>query len=192
MDDSTRKQRLRQRRREAGWKAYEVWLDATGQDLLEKLRQPGESVDTVLQRSLRGLQAETSLVPRDHPSLVARGGPSLVASLSLAERSASTPALLDPSSALDALAERIVDGVAARLMERLALQPPPERSTADTARRKAFIDNRLLELHAQKATSEEIAECFAKEGILTDKGLSRWQPGTIRKGLKRLLKHAAP
>ena len=132
-DDSTRKQRLRQRRREAGWKAYEVWLDATERDVLEKLRQPGESIDAVLQRALRGLQAETSLVPRDDRSLVARDGPSLVSSLDRAERSASTLGPLDPSPALDALIDRIADGVTARLADRLALQPLPERSIADTA-----------------------------------------------------------
>src|ERR671925_1654492 len=100
MDDSMRKQRLRQRRREAGWKAYEVWLDATARDLVEKLRQPGESVDAVLQRALRGLQAETSLVPRAETSLVSRAEPSHVPS----------PVPLDPSPALDALIERLADG----------------------------------------------------------------------------------
>lgn len=57
MDDATaRKQRLRDKRRAEGMKAYEVWLDTDGQARLVTLRQPGESVDAVISRALVALE----------------------------------------------------------------------------------------------------------------------------------------
>jgi hypothetical protein len=185
MDDSMRKQRLRQRRREAGWKAYEVWLDATARDLVEKLRQPGESVDAVLQRALRGLQAETSLVPRAETSLVSRAEPSHVPS----------PVPLDPSPALDALIERLADGVAARLTERLALQPPAAPAAAreptrdlEAARRQ--IIPKLQAMRAKKGPDGKppsyraIAEQLTAEGVPALRG-ERWHKSVVHDLLRK-------
>jgi hypothetical protein len=60
-----RKRRLRERRRHAGMKAYELWLDATGQALIDELRRTDESLDALVSRALvtvltrlRAMQAE--------------------------------------------------------------------------------------------------------------------------------------
>jgi hypothetical protein len=51
-DAKTRKQRMRQRRQQAGMKAALVWLSPAGQTAMAALRQPGETVDTVVNRAL--------------------------------------------------------------------------------------------------------------------------------------------
>jgi hypothetical protein len=51
-----RKQRLRQRRQQAGLKAALVWLTPEGQAAMAALRQPGETVDTCVNRALVTLQ----------------------------------------------------------------------------------------------------------------------------------------
>jgi hypothetical protein len=57
MDNATtRKQRLREKRKAEGMKAYEVWLDTDGQTRLATLRQAGESVDAVIGRALAALE----------------------------------------------------------------------------------------------------------------------------------------
>jgi hypothetical protein len=66
-DSKTRKQRLRQRRRDAGLKAALVWLTPEAQAAMAALRQPGETVDACFNRALVTLQqvtqVETSPVP---------------------------------------------------------------------------------------------------------------------------------
>jgi hypothetical protein len=51
-DAKTRKQRFRARRRQADLKAALVWLLPAGQAALAALRQPGETVDAVVNRAL--------------------------------------------------------------------------------------------------------------------------------------------
>src|SRR5919109_1560167 len=55
-DSKTRKQRLRQRRQQAGLKAALVWLSPEAQAAMAALRQPGETVDAVVNRALIALQ----------------------------------------------------------------------------------------------------------------------------------------
>jgi hypothetical protein len=51
-DAKTRKQRLRQRRQQAGLKTALVWLTPEGQAAMAALRQPGETVDAFFNRAL--------------------------------------------------------------------------------------------------------------------------------------------
>jgi hypothetical protein len=53
MDDSTRrKRRFRERRQQAGLKAALVWLTPEAQAAMAALRQPGETLDAVVNRVL--------------------------------------------------------------------------------------------------------------------------------------------
>jgi hypothetical protein len=58
-DAKTRKQRMRQRRQQAGLKAALVWLTPEGQAAMAALRQPGESVDAFFNRALLTLHRLT-------------------------------------------------------------------------------------------------------------------------------------
>jgi hypothetical protein len=54
-----RVQRLRERRKQAGWQPYELWLDPETAGLLSELKQPGEALHALVRRALRALaQAE--------------------------------------------------------------------------------------------------------------------------------------
>jgi hypothetical protein len=55
-DSKTRKRRLRARRQQAGLKAALVWLTPEGQAAMAAPRQPGETVDAVVNRALVTLQ----------------------------------------------------------------------------------------------------------------------------------------
>src|SRR5919198_4692470 len=55
-DAKTRKQRLRQRRQQAGMKAALMWLSPEGQAAMAALRQPGETIDAFVNRALTTLQ----------------------------------------------------------------------------------------------------------------------------------------
>jgi hypothetical protein len=48
-------QRLRERRKQAGWQSYELWLDAETSALLIELKQPREAVHALVRRALRTL-----------------------------------------------------------------------------------------------------------------------------------------
>jgi hypothetical protein len=52
MDDSTRRKRRFRERRQAGLKAALVWLTPEGQAAMAALRQPGETLDTFVNRAL--------------------------------------------------------------------------------------------------------------------------------------------
>jgi hypothetical protein len=56
-DDKTRArvQRLRERRKQAGWQPYELWLDPATSALLIELKQPREAVHALVRRALRTL-----------------------------------------------------------------------------------------------------------------------------------------
>jgi hypothetical protein len=58
-DDKTRArvQRLRERRKQAGWELYDIWLDPETSALLIELKQPGEAVHALVRRALRTLAA---------------------------------------------------------------------------------------------------------------------------------------
>lgn len=49
-------QRLREKRKQAGMKAYELWLDPNTAALLAQLTHPGESLTRVIRRALFALQ----------------------------------------------------------------------------------------------------------------------------------------
>jgi hypothetical protein len=53
-----RVQRLREKRKHAGWQQAEVWFDPATAGLLAQLRQPGESLARILQRALQALAAQ--------------------------------------------------------------------------------------------------------------------------------------
>src|SRR5918911_2581901 len=82
-DAKTRKRRLRARRRQAGLKAVLVWLTPDAQAALATLRQPGETLDGVINRALvtwqPGLATGTSPTPEDGAQALA----ALVALLTL-------------------------------------------------------------------------------------------------------------
>jgi hypothetical protein len=64
-DSKTRKQRMRERRQQAGLKAHLVWLSPEGQAAMTTLRQPGETVDACFHRALITLQGRTPTGTRD-------------------------------------------------------------------------------------------------------------------------------
>jgi hypothetical protein len=53
-----RMQRLREKRKQAGWQQYELWLDPDAVGLLEQLKQPGESLSDLISRALLTLKAQ--------------------------------------------------------------------------------------------------------------------------------------
>jgi hypothetical protein len=67
-DAKTRRQRLRQRRQQAGMKAALVWLSPDGQAAMTALRQPGETVDVFFNRALVTLHTLTQDETRDGTS----------------------------------------------------------------------------------------------------------------------------
>jgi hypothetical protein len=61
MHESTaRKRKSRHQRKQAGMKAFELWLDADTAALLAQLKQPGESLQAVIRRALLALQAQAT------------------------------------------------------------------------------------------------------------------------------------
>lgn len=53
-----RMQRMRERRKQAGWQPYELWLPPDTAAVLAQLKQPGESLHDVVHRALLALQAQ--------------------------------------------------------------------------------------------------------------------------------------
>jgi hypothetical protein len=66
-----RVQRLRERRREQGWEAYELWLPPDIAAVLTQLKQPGEALHGIIRRALLALQAQDRQEPAhgrpEHP-----------------------------------------------------------------------------------------------------------------------------
>jgi hypothetical protein len=58
-----RMQRLREKRKQAGMKAYEMWLDPDTATLLAQLKHPGESLTRVIRRALLALQVQETPGP---------------------------------------------------------------------------------------------------------------------------------
>lgn len=58
-----RMQRLREKRKQAGMKAYELWLDPNTAALLAQLKHPGESLTRVIRRAVLALQAQDTPGP---------------------------------------------------------------------------------------------------------------------------------
>ena len=58
-----RMQRLREKRKQAGMKAYELWLDPDTAALLAQLKHPGESLTRVIRRALLTLKAQDTPGP---------------------------------------------------------------------------------------------------------------------------------
>jgi hypothetical protein len=84
-DSKTRKQRLRQRRQQAGLKAALVWLTPEGQAAMAALRRLGETLDAFFNRALVTLQQVmangTSPAPRPDTRPSDGAGAALVALL---------------------------------------------------------------------------------------------------------------
>jgi hypothetical protein len=53
-----RVQRLRERRKQAGWQPYELWLPPDTATLLTQLKEPGEALHDTVGRALQALQAQ--------------------------------------------------------------------------------------------------------------------------------------
>jgi hypothetical protein len=53
-----RVQRLRERRKQAGWQPYELWLPPDAVALLTALKQSGEALHDTIGRALRALEAQ--------------------------------------------------------------------------------------------------------------------------------------
>jgi hypothetical protein len=60
-------QRLRERRKQAGWQPYELWLPPDTAAVLAQLKQPGESLHDVVHRALLALQAQDGQGPVPEP-----------------------------------------------------------------------------------------------------------------------------
>jgi hypothetical protein len=133
-DAKTRKQPLRQRRQQAGLKAALVWLAPAGQTAMAALRQPGETMDAVVNRALVTLQRLTQSGTRDgtRPDgrLSAGAGTALVALLRvllpegkpryLRDYDITTLPLAQLKAVLAPLGD-VIRGTKTRLAERLVL-----------------------------------------------------------------------
>jgi hypothetical protein len=64
-----RVQRLRERRKQAGWQPYELWLPPDTAALLTELKQPGEALHSTVGRALRALQAQDRQGPAHKPQI---------------------------------------------------------------------------------------------------------------------------
>ena len=62
-----RVQRLRQKRKQAGWQRHEVWLDPDTVALVERVKQPSESLHSVIRRALLTLEAQDTQEPVSEP-----------------------------------------------------------------------------------------------------------------------------
>jgi hypothetical protein len=62
-----RVQRMRERRKQAGWQPYELWLPPNSAALLAELKAPGEAVHDTIGRALRALQAQDAQGPVHEP-----------------------------------------------------------------------------------------------------------------------------
>lgn len=58
-----RMQRLREKRKQAGMKAYELWLDPNTAALPAQLKHPGESLTRVIRRALLALHVQDTPGP---------------------------------------------------------------------------------------------------------------------------------
>src|SRR5262245_22919776 len=58
-----RMQRMREKRKQAGMKAYELWLDPDTATLLIQLKQGGESLPRLIRRALLTLKAQNTPGP---------------------------------------------------------------------------------------------------------------------------------
>jgi hypothetical protein len=58
-----RMQRLREKRKQAGMKAYELWLDPDTAAVLAQLKHPGESLTRVIRRAVLALQVQDTPGP---------------------------------------------------------------------------------------------------------------------------------
>jgi hypothetical protein len=66
-----RVQRLRERRKQAGWQPYELWLPPDTATLLTTLKKSGEALHDTVGRALRALDAQdrqgSAHEPQEHP-----------------------------------------------------------------------------------------------------------------------------
>jgi hypothetical protein len=53
----TRMQRLREKRKQAGWRQHELWLDPDTVARVARVKQPSESLHSVIRRALLALEA---------------------------------------------------------------------------------------------------------------------------------------
>jgi len=72
-DSTPRKRRLRERRRQAGWQNYLIWLSPEGQAAMQALRHDGETTDAFFNRALVTLQALSESSPEPSPDLSSHG-----------------------------------------------------------------------------------------------------------------------
>jgi hypothetical protein len=56
-------QRLREKRKQTGMKAYELWLDPDTAAVLAQLKRPGESLARVIRRAILALQVQDTPGP---------------------------------------------------------------------------------------------------------------------------------
>jgi hypothetical protein len=102
---SDRKQRLRDKRRAEGMKAFEVWLDTDGQHRLATLRQAGETVDMVISRALTALERLT-VSAASHTQSVPSHAPNPTQSVPSHAREVTPNTLTDDQAQLIALWEQ--------------------------------------------------------------------------------------
>jgi hypothetical protein len=166
-DAKTRKQRMRERRQQAGLKAELVWLTPEAQAAMAALRQPGETIDAVVNRALITLQGLTQAgaphVPSRGPSH--KGVPSTVPSHGTI-----------PTEALDEIAIG-PKGVPSHVPSHVP--SPTERPSYETYR--ATILQRIAALRAQQSpvSWQQIADAFNQEGLATLSGRGKWDKSTV-------------
>jgi hypothetical protein len=137
-DSAVRKQRLRAKRREAGWLDYLIWLYPDGQDALTALRRPGETLDACVNRALvtlhRLLETGTSPVPSPAPKSM--NDAALLARLQQAEHETPRPTYAAIAAELG-LPAGTVSRKAAAWIKAGALQPRPLGGARPRRRRDA-------------------------------------------------------
>jgi hypothetical protein len=99
-DAKTRQQRLRQRRQQAGLKAVLVWLSPAGQAAMAALRQPGETIDAVVNRTLIALHTLTQRGTSSDIRLSDGAGTALVALLQVLLPEGGVPVVLEQKTTM--------------------------------------------------------------------------------------------
>lgn len=166
--EAARKRRFRDKRREAGWQDQLVWLSPEGQAALADLRQPGETLDTCINRAL------ITAAQRQAPRTSHRTSPSQTETSPVP-----SPPLLEtrePRHQAQSGTSPVPSPVPS---------PPPAIAPKDAPvmltpqARKAALLARVQAMQAQGMSLRAMAAQLNAEGVPTISGRGTWQAGTL-------------
>jgi hypothetical protein len=158
--------------RQAGWRAIELWLSPEGQAILERIRQPGESLRDAMHRALElasgAIEARTRQLTSESSRL-------LTSQHNRREASQSTMATTTPPM------------TRSQPPERPSVIPASQEGTGDKAAALRLIIPRITALRQQHVSYGDIAKRFAEEfppdsfpaAAVLRGHPKRWHKGTI-------------